>query len=245
LGVGLFATRVPVDARVVVPIPDDVPMGPAGILGCAVSTGVGAVLHTAGVRPGTAAAVVGCGGIGLSALQGTRIVHAFPRIAIDIEPRKLRWALELGATHVVDASAEDPVEAVRRITGGDGVAAAFEAVGSSRCVEDCVRMLAYDGMAVEIGLPQEQRPAAIELAGPEGLFARTGTLTVTHGGDTIPAQDLPVFARLYVEGALDLDRMVTHEVGLGDVERGFRNLEEGSSIRTVVRLDRPGGEDAA
>jgi Zn-dependent alcohol dehydrogenase len=233
----LFATRVPVDARVVVPLPDAVPMSPAGILGCAVSTGVGAVLNTAGLRPGMAAAVVGCGGIGLSALQGTRIAHAFPRIAIDVAPRKLAWARELGATHVVDASAEDPVEAVRRITGGDGVAAAFEAVGSARCVEDCVRMLAYDGIAVEIGLPQGEGAAAIEIAGPEGLFARTGTLTVTHGGDTIPAQDLPVFAQLYVDGALDLDRMVTHEVALDEVDRGFRYLEEAASIRTVVRLD--------
>lgn len=225
-----------------VPIPDDVPMVAAGILGCAISTGVGAVLHTAGLRPGAAAAIFGCGGVGLSAVQGTRIAHAYPRIAIDIEPRKLRWALELGATHVIDASTEDPVDAVRRITGGDGVAAAFEAVGSARCVEDCVRMLAYDGVAVEIGVPQGQRPAKIQLAGREGLFARTGTLTVTHGGDTIPAQDLPVFVRLYLDGVLDLHRMVTHEVGLDEVERGFRNLEEGSSIRTVVRFDRTGGE---
>jgi S-(hydroxymethyl)mycothiol dehydrogenase len=193
------------------------------------------------LRPGAAAAVIGCGGVGLSVMQGMRIAHAYPRVAIDIEPRKLKWAVELGATHVVDASTEDPVEAVRRITGGSGVAAAFEAVGSSRCIEDCVRMLAYDGVAVEIGVPQGQSSAAIELSGPEGFFARTATLTVTHGGDTIPAQDLPVFARLYVDGALDLDRMVTHQVGLDEVERGLRNLEDGSSIRTVVRIKAAGG----
>lgn len=238
LGVGLFAECVPVDARAVVPIPADIPMSAAGILGCAISTGVGAVLNTAALRPGQSAAVVGCGGVGVAALQGARIVHAYPRIAVDVSPRKLEWAAQLGATHVINSSLQDPVQEVMEITGGEGVDVAFEAVGKAECVESCIRMLSYGGTAIEIGVPSPGALLAVGLAGSSGFFSRTSTLTVTHGGDSIPAQDIPTFLRLYADGILDLDGMITSEVDLAHVEDGFRNLEEGSSVRTVLRLDK-------
>jgi S-(hydroxymethyl)mycothiol dehydrogenase len=236
LGVGLFAESVPVDARAVVPIPANLPMSAAGILGCAISTGVGAVLNTAVLRPGQSSAIVGCGGVGISALQGTRIVHAYPRIAIDVSPRKLEWAVQLGATHVINSSLQDPVQEVMRITDGEGVDVAFEAVGKAECVESCIRMLSYGGTAIEIGVPSPGAVLEVQLAGSNGFFPRTSTLTVTHGGDSIPAQDIPTFLQLYAEGVLDLDGMITNEVDLAHVEEGFRNLEEGSCVRTVLRL---------
>jgi S-(hydroxymethyl)mycothiol dehydrogenase len=238
LGVGMFATRVVVDARAAVPMDPAVPLARAALLGCAVSTGVGSVLHSAAVWPGARVAVVGCGGIGLSAVQGARIANASQVIAVDVVEAKLAWARGLGATDTVLAGERDPVQAVRELTGGEGVDFAFEAVGLPACVEQCVGMLAYAGVATIIGVPQGDGRITLDLADrARGFFPVTATLTVSHGGDTLPVHDLPVFARLYLDGRLDLDGMVTHEVGLDEVATGFTLMTAGASIRTVVRLD--------
>jgi S-(hydroxymethyl)mycothiol dehydrogenase len=238
LGVGLFSTRVLVDRGAVVPLDHDMPLDKAALLGCAVLTGVGAVVNSAAVWPGARVAVVGCGGIGLSVVQGAKLANAAQIIAVDVIPRKLAWAEELGAAHVVDASRDDPVQTVRQLTGGDGVDFSFEAVGLAGCVDQCLRMLAYGGVATIIGVPGPEEELTVDLGDTErGFFRNTNTLTVSHGGDSIPAHDVPVLAALYKEGKLDLDRMATHQVSIDDVEQGFRNMEKGAAIRTVVRFD--------
>ena len=238
MGIGLFARLVPVDARAAVVMERDIPMGVLGLLGCAVMTGVGAVLNTARVWPGARVAVIGCGGIGLSAVQGARAAHARQVIAVDLADRKLEWARKLGATDTVNAAEQDVVDAVRSLTGGVGVDFSFEAVGNPRCVEQCIGMLAYGGMATIVGKPQGESFFSVNLGGStRGFFENTNTLTVTHGGDGLPAFDLPLYAQMHRQGRLDLDGLVTHEVSLSGLGEGFDRMESGDAIRTVVRFD--------
>ena len=234
MGLGMFAERIGVDAQAAFRISDGMPMTSASLLGCAVMTGTGAVLNIARVWPGATTAVIGCGGIGLSAVQGARIANASKVIAVDLSDRKLEWARELGATHVVNSASEDPVEAVRSITGGAGVDFSFEAVGARVCVEQCLEMLAHGGVATLIG---GQKPGVMATFDPAAFSRRSLTLQNTHGGGGIPAHDFPVLDSLYQQGSLDLDAMVTHAVPLTEAAQGFRNLEEGSAIRSVVVPD--------
>ncbi|MYH54983.1 MAG: zinc-binding dehydrogenase [Acidimicrobiia bacterium] len=235
IGLGMYAERVPVDAGAVFSISDDLPMTSAALLGCAVMTGTGAVLHTARVWPGATTAVIGCGGIGLSTLQGAKLANASAVIAIDISDQKLDWAMELGATHAVNSSREDPVEAVFALTDGDGVDFSFEAVGMGATLEQALAMLSYGGVATMIGVPPVDSTADL---GPSRFFRNTSTLMTTHGGEGIPAHDFPVLDALYRDGRLKLDEMVSHTIPLSDMEQGFENLETGSSLRTVVVPDR-------
>lgn len=201
LGIGLFADRILVDARALVPVGPDIPLERVGLFGCAVMTGVGAVLNTARVWPGASVAVVGCGGIGLSVVQGARLANATRIVAVDVLPQNLTWARRMGATDTVDAGEGDPVERVRGLTGGEGVDFSFEAVGLPACVDQCIRMLAYGGTATLIGVPQPGAVVAVDLADRStGFFPNTVTLTVTHGGEGLPPQDFPVFERLYRQG---------------------------------------------
>ncbi len=234
IGLGMYAERIGVDAGAVFKVSDAMPMTSAALLGCAVMTGTGAVFYTAKVWPGATTAVIGCGGIGLSTVQGARMANASKVIAVDISDRKLRWAMEMGATHTVNSSEQNPVEAVRAITGGYGVDFSFEAVGMGATVEQALRMLSYGGVATMIGVPPAGSVADLD---PVAFFRNTSTLMTTHGGEGIPAQDFPVLDSLYQSGSLDLDSMVTHTIPLSDMEKGFENLETGSALRTVVVPD--------
>lgn len=231
MGLGMYAERIGVDAGAAFRVSDGMPMTSASLLGCAVMTGTGAVFHTAKVWPGATTAVIGCGGIGLSTVQGARMANASKVIAVDISDLKLEWALSMGATHAVNSAKEDAVEAVRAITGGAGVDFSFEAVGMSATLEQALGMLAYGGVATLIGVPGPGTEAELN---PSAFFRNTSTLMTTHGGEGIPAQDFPVLDSLYQLGSLDLDGMVTHTIPLSDMEKGFENLEAGSAIRTVV-----------
>jgi S-(hydroxymethyl)mycothiol dehydrogenase len=234
---GTLSTHSMVTEPQVVPMPDELPLTRACLLGCGVSTGVGAALNTAQVWRGATVAVIGLGGIGLAALQGSRIAGAERLIAIDVVPRKLEWALRIGATDTVDASAADPVEAVRSLTGGDGVDVAFEAVGSPACVRQAVEMVGIAGTAVAIGVP----PVPSELTLPwngssEAAYPKKATLVTTDGGDPIPSEDFPEMARWAVAGSLDLDAMVTNEIHLtdDDLDEAVRAMLAGEVIRSVV-----------
>ena len=233
LGVGLFAGLVPVDAGALVAIEPDVPLTYLGILGCAVMTGVGSVLNISNVWPGARVAVIGCGGIGLSAIQGASAANAAQVIAIDVNNAKLEWADRLGATHVVDASTEDVVARVRELTGGAGVDFSFEAVGNAACAEQSLDMLAHGGTATLIGVPPKDAFINVSL---EALFKNTTSLLVTHGGGGLPVHDLPLYAQMYRDGRLDLETMITHEVPLEDLSEGFGHMVSADSIRTVVRF---------
>jgi S-(hydroxymethyl)mycothiol dehydrogenase len=237
---GTLATHTVVTAPQVVRMPDGIPLSRACLLGCGVSTGVGAALQTAKVRPGSTVAVIGLGGIGLAALQGARIAGAERLIAIDVAPAKLSWAVELGATDTVDASAEDPVAAVRSLTDGEGVDVAFEAVGSPLCVRQAVEMSAYAGTAVAIGVPPIPSELSLPWNGSDrAAYPRKVSLLITDGGDPIPDHDFPEMAAWYLDGSLDLDRMVTRVASLteADLDEAVRAMLAGEVIRTVVVLD--------
>jgi S-(hydroxymethyl)mycothiol dehydrogenase len=238
LSLGTLATHTVVHAAQAIPMPAELPLRSGCLLGCGVSTGVGAATQTARVWPGARVAVIGLGGIGLAALQGARIAGAERLIAVDVAEPKLEWAKRFGATDTVDASEMDAVAAVRELTGGDGVDFAFEATGVPAVVSQAVAMLDYAGVAVAIGVPPI--PAEVTLAwnGTEhAAYPRKTSLLITDGGDPIPSEDFPKMARWALEGRLDLDGMVSRELSLHELDEAFRAMLAGEVIRSVVVFD--------
>ena len=234
LSTGTFATRTVVHAAQAIPVPEAVPLEKACLIACGVSTGVGAALNTAKIRRGSRVAVIGCGAVGLSVVQGARIAGADRIVAVDIAPQKLEWAREFGATDAVDARSGDPVEAARAAAGGP-LDYAFEVVGLPATVVQAVGMVGYGGTAVIVGVPPTDATVTLPLA-RGGLFHKKVTLTSCSGGDMVPSEFFPRLMRWYLDGTLRLDEMVTHEVGLDDVERAFEAMTSGTVIRSVVRL---------
>jgi S-(hydroxymethyl)mycothiol dehydrogenase len=237
LNCGTLATHTVVTEPQVVVMPDRLALSRACLLGCGVSTGIGAAVQTAKVWPGSSVAVIGLGGIGLAALQGARVAGAGRLIAVDVAPAKLEWAVGLGATHTVDARAVDAVDAVRELTGGEGVDFAFEAVGRAECVRQAVEMLGFAGIAVAIGVPP--LPSEVTLTwngGDRAAYPHKATLLVTDGGDPIPSEDFPQMASWAIDGAIDLDTMVTREIALtdDDLAEAVRAMLAGEVIRSVV-----------
>jgi len=233
---GTFATRTIVHAAAAIPVPRELPVEQACLLGCAVATGVGAVIHTSPAWPGSTVAVIGCGGVGLAAVQGARFAQAGRIVAIDVAAQKLDRARELGATELVDASEKDAVEAVRGLTEGEGVDFAYDAVGRGETLEQAVRMLGLGGTATLIGIPRDDETATLALGGDDGFFLRRGTIRVSHGGDHLPAEDIPQLARYALDGKLDLAAMVSRTITLDEVEQAFEDLRTGTVIRSVVQL---------
>lgn len=237
---GTFATHTVVHSKAAIKMPKEMPLDKACLLACGVITGVGAAMNTSPVFAGARVAVVGCGGVGLSVIQGAKLQHARQIIGVDVNPVKLGWAKEFGATHVVDASKEDPVAAVRKLTedGWDGgVEFAFEATGIPRCTEQCVKMLSYGGTATTIGFPAEDDALNLNLGDfSVGVYWNKAALHVCHCGDALPSHDFPMLADLYLKGQLELDSMVTRTIGLEDVEDAFHEMETGNVIRSVILL---------
>ncbi len=217
LRLGTFATRTVVHRAAAVRL-DGLPPEQACLLGCAVATGVGSVLHTAEVWPGARVAVIGCGAVGLSAVQGARLAEAEEIHAVDLDERKVEAARAFGATH-----------------GGPGerLDFVFDAVGIPETVAQGLAMLGHAGTLVYIGLPRPGAAAAVEL---ESLFDRRLRIVVSHGGDHLPAEDFPRLAAWAREGRLDLAAMVSKTIGLDDVARAFEDMKAGDVIRSVIVL---------
>lgn len=237
---GTFATHTVVHAKAAIKMPPEMPLDKACLIACGVITGVGAALNTTPVLRGSRVAVIGCGGVGLSVIQGARLAGAKQIIAIDLRSKKLTWAKEFGATDVVDAKSSDPVAEVRKLTedGWDGgVEFAFEATGVPACIEQAVRMLAYGGTATTIGFPAQDDAVTLNLGDMDtGVYWNKASLRVCHCGDTLPSADFPMLASLYLNGQLELDRMVTRKIKLADVEEAFHDMETGDIIRSVIEL---------
>ena len=237
---GTFATHTVVHSKAAIKMPNEMPLEKACLIACGVITGVGAAMNTSPVFPGARVAVIGCGGVGLSAIQGAKIAHAKQIIAVDVNPTKLEWAKEFGATHVVNARETDPVQAVRELTedGWDGgVEFAFEATGIPMCTEQAIKMLSYGGTATTIGFPAATDAVNLNLGDmATGVYWNKAALRVCHCGDTLPSVDFPLLADLYLKGELNLDGMVTKEIGLEDVEAAFHEMETGNVIRSVIRF---------
>lgn len=235
---GTFATHTVVHAKAAIKMPEAMPLDRACLIACGVVTGVGAALNTSPVFAGSRVAVIGCGGVGLSVIQGAKLAHAKQIIAVDVNPVKLEWAKNFGATHLVNARDEDPVAAVRRITedGWDGgVEFAFEATGIPFVTEQAVKMLSYGGTATTIGFPAADDAVNLNLGDmATGVYWNKAALRVCHCGDTLPSHDFPLLANLYLKGDLDLDSMITSRIELGDVEAAFHEMEHGNVIRSVI-----------
>ena len=229
---GTFADRVVVHEACAVKVPSSLPVEQACLLACGFSTGAGATLWATPVREGASVAVIGCGGVGLAAIQGARLAGAARIVAVDVVPEKLALALELGATDAVDASGGNAVAQVRELT--DGVDHAFSAITQPSGLRDAVRMCAYGGTATLVGVPPPARTLDVDLE--LDLFHPKVAIAVTHGGDTIPRQDFPFLAQAALEGKLDLGRFVTRTIELEQVPEALDELHATTGIRTVVLL---------
>ena len=230
VGLATFAERMLVHRRALVRIRRDMPLDRAALLGCGVLTGTGAVFRTAGVRPGSSVVVVGCGGIGMAAVQAARIAGAALVIAVDTEPRKLAWAVEFGATHTVDPADGDPVEQVHELTGG-GAEFTFEAIGLPGTVEQCVAMAARGGTATAIGMMPHG--ARVEFDGAE-LFFHGKRLQGSLMGSNVFRRDVPQLVDLYLDGRLRLDEMVSLRFDLDHINEGYEAMLAGEVVRAVV-----------
>jgi S-(hydroxymethyl)glutathione dehydrogenase/alcohol dehydrogenase len=224
-----FAEYMLVHPNALVKVRNDMPLDRAALLGCAVITGTGAVFRSARVEPGATVAVVGCGGVGLSAINGAAIAGAARIIAIDLLADKLELAKTFGATDVIDASRTDPVAAVRELTGG-GVEYAFECIGHKTASEQCWAMLRPGGTATVIGL---FRPGVkVELPGSD--FITEKRLQGSLMGSNRLTQDIPRLVDLYMQGKLKLDELITKTYTLDDINVGYQDMRDGKNIRGVI-----------
>jgi S-(hydroxymethyl)glutathione dehydrogenase/alcohol dehydrogenase len=229
-GTATFAAHALVLERAVVPIDAGIPLEVAALVGCAVTTGVGAVVNAAHVTPGSTAAVVGCGGVGLCVVMGASLAGAAKIVAVDPVPAKLARARELGATDVVDAT-RDPVGAVRALTSGRGVDFAFEVVGSSATIQDAFAMTRRGGTTTLVGAGRNDDVVSFDAM---ALFADAKTIIGCVYGQADPDRDFPRLLALYRAGRLDLDRLVTRTISLDDVNEAFDAMASGEVARSVV-----------
>ena len=231
---GTLADHAVVHEACAVKVPEELPVEQAALLACGFSTGAGAALWATPVREGSSVAVIGCGGVGLAVVQGALLAGAEQIVAVDVAPEKLELATELGATDVVDATAGDPVEAVRELTGGRGVEFAFSAIGAETGLAQAIRMCAYAGTATLVGMPLPGAKLEVDLYAD--VFGPKPTIAVTHGGDTIPQEDFPFLAQAALEGRIDLGRFVTSTISLEEVPERLERIGQNGEIRTVAVL---------
>lgn len=235
LRTGTFATHTVVTADQAVPVDPDLPPAAGCLIGCGVMTGVGSALYTARVRAGTSVAVFGCGGVGTSVIQGARLANAGRIIAVDRSPAKLELARRFGATDGVDASAGDPVEGVRELTGGLGVDYAFDVVGQPDTLGQAIAACDQAGVCVLVGVPPPGAAIALPLA---ELFGHRRQVRVSWYGNCLGTRDFPLLARWYREGRLLLDELVSEEIGLADVPTAFEHMRLADRLRSVIVFDR-------
>jgi S-(hydroxymethyl)glutathione dehydrogenase/alcohol dehydrogenase len=232
-GIGSYAERMLLHENSLVKIAPDLPLDRAALVGCGVLTGVGAALRTSGLQGGQTVAVFGCGGVGLAIVQGARIGGASQIIGVDMFDGKLEMARRVGATHVVNSASDDPVKAIRALTGGAGVDHAFEAVGNTTLVRQAIESLAIRGTATIVGvLPPD---AMIEF--PWMAIRPECKVQTSRMGSNRFRTDIPRYLELYRQGRLLLDEMVTRRGRLGDINEAFRAMKAGEVARTVLTFD--------
>jgi alcohol dehydrogenase len=230
LGCSVFAEYATVSRRSVIKIDPTVPLDEAALFGCAVLTGVGAVVNTAQVRVGASVAVIGLGGVGLAALIGAHAAGGRQIIAVDLSDDKLEQARSLGATHTVNAGREDALEHIRELSSG-GVEFAFEFAGSIRALDLAYNITRRGGSTVTAGLP----PSTARWPMPAvSLVAEERTVKGSYIGTCVPSRDIPRFIDLYKQGRLPVDKLLTGRLKLDEINEGFDLLHEGKAIRQVV-----------
>jgi len=233
LGIGAFADKTLVAAGQCTKVDPKAAPQVAGLLGCGVMAGFGAAVNTGGVSRGDTVAVIGCGGVGDAAIAGAHLAGARTIIAVDVDDRKLAWARDFGATHTVNSSATDPVEAIRALTDGFGADVVIDAVGRADTYRQAFFARDLAGTVVLVGVPN---PAAtLELPLIE-VFGRGGSLKSSWYGDCLPSRDFPTMIELYLKGRLPLERFVSETIGLDQVEAAFDKMHRGEVLRSVVLL---------
>lgn len=230
-GAGTFAEEVTLPRAAVVTVADDVPFEVAALLGCAVTTGVGAVLNAARVRPGDTVAVVGCGGVGISVVQGARIAGAAEVVAVDPVERKLGWATRFGATRAV--TPDDAASAKEEVTGGEGFDHVFEVVGTPATIRAAYDLTRRGGQTVVVGIGRATETVSFDAF--ELVFSERRILPTFYGGVDV-RRDLHRLIALWRSGQLDLDGMVTRRLPIEDVDDAFAALRAGEVIRQVITL---------
>jgi S-(hydroxymethyl)glutathione dehydrogenase/alcohol dehydrogenase len=231
--ISTFTQYAVVSENRVVPINKDMPLRTAALLGCAFPTGGGIVNNTVRIQPGQSIAVFGVGGIGLSAIIAAVALGASPVIAIDVHQQKLEQALTFGATHIIDAVAQDPVAAILDITSGRGVDVAVEAAGRIGTIESAYKSVRMrGGLCIVAGNVPHGEKISID---PFDLINGRG-IVGSWGGDTDPDRDIPLYVEQYMRGDLPLDRLISHEFSLGAIDHAFSLLEQGQVMRAIIRL---------
>ena len=230
LGVSSFAEEVVVPASGAVKVRDDAPLDVVAVVGCAVATGVGAVLNTAAVEPGSTVAVIGCGGVGLNVVQGARLAGAERIVAIDVRPEKTQLALQFGATDRIDASQGDAVAQLRELIS-DGVDYAFDAIGRTSTTEQSIQMLGLGGAAVIVGLPPTGARASFE---PLVLAEADQRILGSNYGSVRPSIDVPALVDRYMDGQLKIDPLISGRRPLSEAAAALDDLETGSALRTLL-----------
>lgn len=228
--IGTFSERVVCPAENLVPIREDMPWPQAALIGCCVATGVGAVTRAAGVEAGSSVLVIGCGGVGLNVVQGARLAGALTIIAADLVDRKLELARQFGATHTVNAKAENVVERVRALTGR-GVDYAFDAIGGGATTLQIVDSVRNGGTAVIVGMAAHAEKAAIP---PYWMALQEKTLKGTLYGSVRPNVDFPQLVDLYMTKRLELDTLVSRTYTLDQINEGFQRMLAGEVARGVI-----------
>jgi S-(hydroxymethyl)glutathione dehydrogenase / alcohol dehydrogenase len=228
--VGSFAEKVVVPAEQVVPVSTDVSMDVLALIGCAVTTGVGAVVNAAKVEPGSTVAVIGCGGVGLNVIQGATLVSAGRIIAVDLLENKLEFARQFGATDAVNASNGDAVEQVRELTGG-GVDYAFEVIGNGKTVEQAIQMTRVAGTACIVGMAPQGSRASFD---PLMFVNKETKLIGTWYGSARPRIDFPRMIQLVESGKLKVNELISRRYTLDQINEGFERLGRGEVARGVI-----------
>jgi S-(hydroxymethyl)mycothiol dehydrogenase len=235
LGIGAFAEKTLVAAGQCTKVDPAARPEAVGLLGCGVMAGLGSAMFTGEVSLGDSVAVFGCGGVGCAAVAGALLAGASTVIAVDLDASKLALARQFGATHTVDASSENPVEAIRGLTNGNGADVCIEAVGNPTVMEQAFYARDLAGTLVQVGVPTPDMQIELPMI---DFFGRGGRLKPSWYGDCLPERDFPVLVDLYLQGRLDLDRFVSETIPLDGVEEAFARMQRGEVLRSVVVLDR-------
>jgi S-(hydroxymethyl)glutathione dehydrogenase/alcohol dehydrogenase len=231
LNAGTFCPYVVIPADGAIPVSWEMPLDRAALIGCAVATGVGAVLHTAALQPGESCAIFGAGGVGLNVVQGAHLAHAGMIIAMDRIDTKLDLAQRLGATHVINADQNDPVKSVLELTGGRGVDHAFEVVGSPDTMTQALQTLAPGGTLTLIGAAARDDKLTFE---PRAFMSKQQTIQGCIYGSCRPPVDFPLFVNWYLSGQLNIDGLLTGNIGVDELPEFFVRQSWPEAIRTVV-----------
>jgi S-(hydroxymethyl)glutathione dehydrogenase / alcohol dehydrogenase len=230
LGVSSFAERAVVPASGAIRIRDDAPLEVVALVGCAVATGFGAVTNTAAVEPGATVVVIGCGGVGLSVVQGARLAAASRIVAVDVRPEKTALARRLGATDQVDAASADAVTAVRDLLP-DGVDYAFDAIGLTSTTSQAIAMLGLGGAAVVVGLPPDGATVSFE---PLVLAESDQRILGSNYGSVRPSVDIPALVDRFMDGDLLLNELISSRLPLESASAALDELETGRALRTLL-----------